>query len=84
MCVLDFFPNSISYGVLANIGSRAVGRFRGRFRAGFQGGSGASSDQGVSGPSSGQGSKVLGRFWAGSRQGSKDVPGGFWGAQAGF
>ena len=37
---LSFFPNSFSYGVLANIGSGAAsepqvpGRFRGRFREG--------------------------------------------------
>ena len=55
-----FFPNSFSYGVLANIGSGKVpgqvpgkvsNRFRGRFRAGSE----ASSDQGGSGPSSGAG-----------------------------
>ena len=76
----QFFPNSFSYGVLANIGSGAgsgagsgkvpgqvPGRFRGRFREGSGAGSGKVPEQ-VPG-------RFRSRFREGSGAGSGKVPG---------
>ena len=86
-----FFPNSFSYGVLANRGSTGSGKVSGQVPGQgcgkvpgqvpeegsgmFQGGSGMF--QGGSGqvPRHCFRNRVRGRFWGGSGQGSKEVPG---------